>query len=119
MAEAVIPIVLTIFVDPNSVNKTRISRVSSHGEEIIDPGPEVSAVCGYIYQHLAKAGPLDTQDIRKSLVEATLALESVRTASMEPLSKVAEAINLMAGILGRLNDIEKLLKERVLTVAAT
>lgn len=119
MAESPIPVILTIWVDPEALATIRVSRVSAHGEEILTPTLELAGLCGYIYQHLAKGNTLGGEAIKERLLEASQALMEARKASIKPLEKVSEAISVMEGIMERLDRIEMLLKDRVLTVDNT
>ena len=118
---AVIPLttVLTIYVDPVDAGKIRVSRVTAHGEEVIDVEPELAGICSHIYQQLARGGQIPTTNVRESLLEASTALTEARRLADEPLSKLGTAIGCMQEIIHRLDQIETYLQDRVLTADNT
>lgn len=113
------PTVLTIHVDPQSLSNVRVSRISAHGEEILTVGPEVAAICGFIYQALAKGTSLSTPSITDDLLEAARVVQKAGDAIREPLGQLEALVGALLAMNRRIDNIEDMLKNRVLTLEET
>jgi hypothetical protein len=102
-----LPTIVTLFVD--QAGQTRVSRVTAHGEELIQPDLETAAICAGIYRQLAggtPSGPTDIARLKESIAEAAQAIERARAASVEPLVHAARITQDLGAVLAQLDRIE-------------
>lgn len=119
MAESHGPAVLTIYVDPNSVTRVRVGRITAHGEEILSPEPEVAAICAHIYQHLARGNSLGGESVTAALESAAALLDTAAQRLAEPVAAMQSMVSALHSMSTRLDNLEQLLRGRVMTVEST
>lgn len=113
--------VITIYY--NADGTTRISRVTEHGEEVIQPNVEVAAICAAVWKQLATGSyPAETDilhDLPARVREAVDAITEARVALVRPLERVDAVLRHLETIDTRLQRLEGLLADRWMTVDAS
>ena len=111
-----LPTVVTLFVSPDGA--TRVSRMTAHGEELLQPEPEIAAVCAGIYRRLAGGAHTTTTDNSRlvaALREVAGSIDQARIAVSEPLAQAAEIVTDLRALIQRLDQIETYLHEHLVT----
>lgn len=106
-----LPTVITLFV--NSDGTTRVSRVTAHGEEVIQPNVEVAEICAHLYRRLAGGdftGSGETERLKDALVAAANSLEAATAASQRPLAHLSSVVQELRAMKGRLDELERYLR---------